>query len=99
MELFEQYQDTIALGIFLNLVSTFGFGFYKTLCLSEEEAMYLVETYRARAEFARLLLMWFMPFYGFLFVAKEVWKLQIHYINKGLTVFNFLEDNLKSRNR
>ncbi len=97
MELFEQYQDTIALGIFLNLVSTFGFGFYKTLCLNEDEAVYLVEKYQAKVGISKLLTMWLLPFYGFLYVAKEIWKLQFAYINKGLSVFNYLEDNLKNR--
>ena len=97
MEFFDQYQDTIALGIFLNIVSTFGFGFYKSLCIKEEEAMYLVQKYQASAQFSRLALMWFIPFYGFLHVAKEILKLQFAYINKGLSVFNYLEDNLKNR--
>jgi hypothetical protein len=97
MDFFEQYQDTIALGIFLNLVTTFGFGFYKTMNIKEDEAMYLVQKYQANAQFAKLVLMWFIPFYGFLHVLKEVLKLQFSYINKGLSVFNYIEDNLKNR--
>lgn len=97
MDFFDQYKDMIALGILLNLVSTFGFGFYKTLSLSEDQAMYLVDKYKAKAAFSKLMMMWFIPFYGFSYVLKEVWRLQFAYINKGYTVFNYIEDNLKKR--
>ena len=97
MEFFDQYQDTIALGILLNIISTFGFGFYKSMCIKEDEAMYLVQKYQSNAKLSRLTLMWLVPFYGFLHIAKEVLKLQFVYINKGLSVFNYLEDTLKNR--
>jgi len=95
MEYLDQYNEIIAIGILLNITTTFGFGFYKSLSISEEEAIYLVEKYQAKAGLAKLVLLWFVPFAGFLYVFKEVVKLQFAYINRGLTVFNYIEDNLK----
>jgi len=97
MDFFEQYQDLISLGIVLNLASTFGFGFYKTMNISEDQAMYLVQKYEAKIGLPKLIAMWFVPFYGFLYILKEVLKLQFTYLNKGQSVFNYLEDNLKKR--
>jgi hypothetical protein len=95
MDYLEQYNDLIAIGILLNIATTFGFGFYKSLSISEDEAMYLVDKYQAKAGFAKLVLLWFLPFAGFFYVLKEVVRLQFAYINRGLSVFNYIEDNLK----
>lgn len=98
MDFIENYQNYIALGILLNILSTVGFGVYKALNISEQEAFYLITTYEAKVNVLKIVVMWCVPFLGFLYVFKEVLKLQM-YLNRGLTVFNYIEDSIKKESK
>lgn len=95
MEAIELYQDYIALGIVLNICATIGFGIYKASNISEAEAVYLVTTYEAKANMPKIVFLWCVPFLGFLYVFKEVFMLQTTYLNRGGTVFNYVEDKIR----
>ncbi len=95
MDMIENYQNYFAFGILLNITSTIGFGIYKASNISESQAFHLVSSYEAKANVWRVVIMWFVPFLGFLNVFKEVFKLQTGYLNRGLTVFNYVEDKVR----
>jgi len=95
MEAIETYQNYIALGFLLNIFATIGFGIYKASNISETEAFYLISTYEAKANMGKLVILWCIPFLGFLYVFKEVLTLQTVYLNRGGTVFNYMEDKIK----
>ncbi len=95
MEVIESYQNYLAFGILLNIASTVGFGLYKASNLSEAEALHLISTYEAKANVGKIAILWLVPFLGFLNVFKEIFTLQTGYLNRGLTVFNYVEDKIK----
>mgnify|MGYP000051684256 FL=1 len=97
MDTIENYQNYVALGFLLNLFATIGFGVYKASNINESEGVHLSTKYEAKANFSKTLFLWFVPFLGFLYVLKEVVFLQFGYLNRGLTVFNYIEDNIKRR--
>lgn len=95
MEAIEAYQSYFAFGFLLNVISTIGFGMYKASNISEAEALYLITTYEAKANITKIVVLWCVPFLGFLYVFKEVFMLQTSYLNRGLSVFNYVEDKMK----
>lgn len=99
MEAIELYQNYIAFGFLLNIAATVGFGVYKASNISETEAIYLVSTYEAKANMSKIAILWCVPFLGFLYVFKELLTLQTTYLNKGLTVFNYVEDKIKKNSK
>ncbi len=99
MEAIEIYQNYIALGFLLNIFATIGFGIYKASNISETEAFYLVSTYEAKANMRKIVVLWCVPFLGFLYVFKEVFMLQTAYLNRGGTVFNYIEDKIKKESK
>ncbi len=99
MEIIESYQNYFALGILLNILAMVGFGIYKALNISEPEAIYLISTYEVKANISKIAILWCVPFLGFLYVFKEVFMLQTEYLNRGLTVFNYVEDKVKKESR
>lgn len=99
MEAIESYQNYFALGVLLNIVATVGFGIYKASNISEPEAIYLISTYEAKANIAKIAILWCVPFLGFLYVFKEILMLQMGYLNRGLTVFNYVEDKVKKHSK
>ena len=90
-----EYQDWLLFGIICNILATLWFGFYKTKNMSEEQAVYLIEKYELSPKLSKTIIMWIAPFLGFTQVLVEVVKLQFSYLNKGKTVFNYLEDKIK----
>lgn len=96
MEFFEEYQNALMFGIVLNFVTTFGFGIYKAVNLTEEQMKGLMSKYQPRDDMKKIILLWFIPYVGFLYVFKEVWKLQ-RFINEGLGVYEYVEQTLKNR--
>jgi hypothetical protein len=99
MEVIEAYQSYFAFGFLLNIISTIGFGIYKASNISEAEALYLITTYEAKTNMTKIVVLWCIPFLGFLYVFKEVFMLQISYLNRGLSVFNYVEDKIKKNNK
>lgn len=99
MEAIEFYQNYIALGFLLNILATIGFGMYKASNITEAEAIYLVTTYEAKANMMKIVVLWCVPFLGFLYVFKEVFMLQTAYLNRGGTVFNYVEDKIRKNHR
>jgi len=95
MEAIEAYQNYFAFGFLLNVISTIGFGIYKASNISEAEALYLITTYETKANITKIAVLWCVPFLGFLYVFKEVFMLQTSYLNRGLSVFNYVEDKIK----
>lgn len=91
----EQYQELLLFGVVMNLVTTIGFGVYKSYNLKYEQMVYLVQTYPAKTNIVKILSFWFVPYMGFLFVFKDVLSLQ-NYLNGGRTVFEYVEDRLKA---
>lgn len=99
MEAIESYQNYFAFGVLLNIVATVGFGIYKALNISEQEAIYLISTYETKADVIKVVLLWCVPFLGFLYVFKEIFMLQTGYLNRGFSVFNYVEDKVKNRSK
>lgn len=96
MNFIDDYQNTILFGIFLNFLTMFGFGLYKAANLSEDEMLSLVEKYEPKNDLAKLITFWIIPYLGYLYVCKEIWKLQM-FLNKGLRIYDYLEYTLKNR--
>jgi hypothetical protein len=94
-EFFREYQDLLILGIVCNILATLWFGFYKTMNMSEDQAMYLIEKYELNPKLSKTIIMWIAPFLGFAKIFIEVFKLQFSYLNKGKTVFQYVEDKIK----
>ena len=95
LDFLKEYQDWLLLGVVCNILATLWFGFYKTMNMSEDQAMYLVEKYELDPKFGKIVVMWIAPFLGFMQVFLEVIKLQFSYLNKGKTVFQYVEDKIK----
>ena len=95
MEIIESYQNYFEFGILLNIASTVGFGIYKASNISESEALHLISSYQTKANVGKIVFLWLVPFLGFLNVFKEIFTLQTGYLNRGLTVFNYVEDKIK----
>ena len=94
--LITENQNILLFGILINLISTLGFGFYKSLQLNSKQIDYLMQTYKAKDDLTKLLMYWFIPYYGYSMVFKDVILLQ-RYFNKGFTVFDYVEDKLKQQ--
>jgi len=99
MEAIDAYQNYFALGFVLNIMATVGFGVYKASNITEAEALHLISTYEAKANMLKIVIMWCVPFLGFLYVFKELLMLQTSYLNRGLSVFNYVEDKIKKNSK
>jgi hypothetical protein len=99
VEAIEIYQNYFALGFLLNIFATVGFGIYKASNISESEALHIITTYEAKANMAKMAVLWCIPFLGFLYVFKEVFMLQTSYLNRGLSVFNYVEDKVRKNSK
>lgn len=88
------YKSEIAFGILLNLFMTFGFGFYKVMNLNYQQTVYLMEKYPVKANYAKVLFLWFVPFVGTVYIFKELIDLQKQ-IGIGKGVYEYLENKLK----
>ncbi len=99
MEAIDAYQNYFALGFVLNIVATVGFGIYKASNITEAEALHLISTYEAKANMPKIVILWCVPFLGFLYVFKELLMLQTSYLNRGLSVFNYVEDKIKKNSK
>lgn len=95
LEFLEQYQSFLAFGILVNIIATIGFGIYKSANISQDQALHLITRYSVKPNTVKIIALWLVPFAGFLYVFLEVLKLQTTYLNKGSTVFQYVEDNFK----
>ena len=94
MDLFVHYQTELLFGVLLNLLMTFGFGFYKVMNLSYDQTVILMERYPVRPNYLKVITLWFIPFAGTLYIFRELMRLQAH-IRCGGGVYEYLEAKLK----
>jgi hypothetical protein len=95
MEWLVAYQMELLFGVLLNLLMTFGFGFYKVMNLSFDQTVILMERYPVRPNYLKVLSLWFLPYAGTLYIFRELWYLQ-GYIRAGQGVYGYLEAKLKA---
>jgi len=94
IDLMNQNENVILFGVLLNLVSTIGFGIYKSFNLNSEQMEYLMEKYPVRNSAIKLAAYWFIPYLGYFLVFKDVLLLQ-KYLKHEYSVFDYIEDKLK----
>lgn len=99
LDFLEMYQNYFAFGFLLNIAVMIGFGMYKTSNISENQAVYLVSKYETKVNLSRMAVLLIVPFLGFLYVFKELVALQFLYLNRGQTVFNYIEDRIKRNSK
>ncbi len=95
MDLVAHYQTELLFGILLNLLMTFGFGFYKVMNLSYDQTVILMERYPVRPNYLKVLALWFLPYVGTLYIFRELYVLQ-GYLRAGEGVYGYLEAKLKA---
>lgn len=86
--------DVIVFGICMNILLTFGFGIYKTFNLNYEQTVVLMDKYPVKTKTFKLLILWFLPWFGVGYIFYELITVQ-RYINNGLRVYDYLEHKLQ----
>jgi len=94
INLMNQNENLMLFGVLLNLMSTIGFGIYKSFNLNSEQMEYLMEKYPVRNSAIKLAIYWFVPYLGYFLVFKDILLLQ-KYIRHEYSVFDYIEDKLK----
>ena len=94
INLMNQNENLMLFGVLLNLMSTIGFGIYKSFNLNSEQMEYLMEKYPVKNSAIKLAAYWFMPYLGYFLVLKDVLLLQ-KYLKHEYSVFDYIEDKLK----
>ena len=90
----DTYKGWLLFGVVLNFTFTIGYGVYKSLNLSYEDTLYLMQKYPMQDNTVKLLFIWAVPFLGFVYVLVDVVKLQL-YLNHGKRVYDYIEDKLR----
>lgn len=90
----DEYKNIIMFGILMNLIFTVGFGIYKSMNLDSKQMSYLMDKYKTKNNPVKILAYWFLPFFGYAMVLKDILLLQ-KYLKNGFSVFDYVEDRLK----
>ena len=89
MEFIIEYQNYILFGILLNFIFTIWFGVYKSTQLKEEQMFSLMQKYEPKNDTLKIALYWFVPYYGYFQVLRDVILLQ-KYLKNGFSVYDYI---------
>ena len=83
----------LAFGVVLNIIMTFGFGLYKTLNVSIDEMLSLLERYPIKPNYLKVVALWLVPYAGVCYIFHQLYLLQRAFA-EGRNMQQYLEAKL-----